>query len=126
MWTGPVLVVIDALVTHMLPSFHLDIANSGGEDLSKETWRTKFCRHVLGPVHGGCGKNNLVYDCFEACYEDVCRGVGGILTLGETMLCSSIQHSWSSRATKGADIRNIAATLGLRKTERSRRSVIQL
>ena len=42
MWTGPVHMVIDALMTHMLPSFHLDIANFGGEDLSKGMWRMRF------------------------------------------------------------------------------------
>ena len=75
MWTGPVTMVIDVVVTYMLPLFHLDIADFGDENLWEEMGRRRSRVHVLGHVHEGYGKGCFVYDCFEACYEDVCRGI---------------------------------------------------
>ena len=117
MWTSLVSIFIVVLATRILPHFRLDIASFGHENLL-ETWRTGSQLDAFRHAHGGCGKDYIVYGCFEACYKDICRGIGVFSTLGEIMLCSSIQHSWSSRAARGADIRNIAAILGRTKMMR--------
>lgn len=97
----------------MLPLFHLNIADFGDENLLKEMGRTRSRMHVFGHVHEGYGKGYNVYDCFEACYEDICRGTGSHSIIVEIMFCSSIQCSWGSRTVKGPDLINTAATLGL-------------
>ena len=90
MWTGPVPVVIDVLVTYMLPLFHRDIADFGDENLLEEMGRRRSRVHVLGHVHEGYGKGYFVYDCFEACYEDICRGIPSLSILIEIMFCPSL------------------------------------
>ena len=115
----------DVLATHMLPQFHHDIAGFGDENLVKERWRTRPRLHLLGNVHRGYGKDYIVYNSFEAWYEDICRGIGGFSTLQE-MFCCPIQHFWSSRAAKGTDLVNIAVIMGIRDTEERRPLVVQL
>ena len=124
-WTGPVPMVIDVLVTYMLPLFHLDIADFGDENLLEEMGRTRSRLHVFRHIHEGYGKGYFVYCCFEACYEDICRGIGSLSILVELMYFSSIQSSWGSRAVKGPDLINTVATVGLRNTEGRRPLVIQ-
>ena len=106
--------------------FHLGIADFGDENLLKEMGRTKSRLHVFGHVHEGYGIGYFVYDRFEACYEDICRGIGSLSMLVEIIFCSSIQLSRGSRAVEGPDPINTVAIVGLRNTESRRPLVIQL
>ena len=62
----------------MLPRFHLDIAAFGDEILLKDRWKTRPPLRVLGHVHGGYGKEYIVYDRLEARREGISRGIGGL------------------------------------------------
>ena len=124
-WTGPVPMVIDVLVTYMRPLFHLDIADFGDENLLEEMGRRRSRVHILGHVHEGYGKGYFAYDCFEACYEDICRDIRSLSILAEIMFCPSMQFSWGSRGAKGPNLINAVATVGL-STEGRRPLVVQL
>ncbi len=89
MRSGPISMDTDVLVTHMLPPLHLDIAGFGDANLLGDMWRTRPRLHVFGHVHGGCGKDDLVYDRFEAWHEDICRGIRCFSTLEKCFVVQS-------------------------------------
>lgn len=124
-WTGRIPVNTDLLVTHMPPRFHLDIAGFGDDNLLKELWRVRPKLHVFGHVHGGWGKDCLIYDQFELWYEEICRGSGGLFAL-LTMLFRCLSFVWQARDTRGTILVNAAAVGGLRETERRSPTVVLL
>lgn len=80
-FTGQVPDDVDILITHSAPRFHLDVAGWGDENLLRQLWRVRPRLHVFGHIHGGYGQEYLVYDRFEALFEEVCRGHAGIFAL---------------------------------------------
>ena len=115
-WTGKIPDDTDILVTHMPPRFHLDIAGFGDDNLLKELWRTRPKLHVFGHIHEGWGKDFLIYDQFEAWYEDLSRGSAGFFTLLKIFF-RCITFYWRPRDTRGTVLVNAAAIGGLRDTE---------
>ena len=77
-WTNNSPREADIFITHMPPKYHLDIVGHGEERLLKELWRVRPRLHVFGHIHGGYGLEVLTYDNFNAAYEKIRRGVGGI------------------------------------------------
>lgn len=124
-WTGRIPDGTDILVTHMPPRFHLDIAGFGDDNLLKELWRTRPRLHVFGHVHEGWGKEVLIYDQFEAWYEDICRGSGGLFALLK-MLFLCIAFVCQPRGTRGTVLVNAAAVGGLRETERRSPTLVSI
>lgn len=122
-WTGRIPDSTDLLVTHMPPRFHLDIAGFGDANLLKELWRTRPRLHVFGHVHGGWGKDILIYDEFEMWYEEICRGSGGFFAL-LMMLFRCFTFVWRPRDTRGTILVNAAAVGGLRETERRSPTIV--
>lgn len=124
-WTGSIPDDTDILVTHMPPRFHLDIAGFGDDNLLKELWRTRPRLHVFGHVHEGWGKDLMIYDQFEAWYEDIYRGSGGLFALLK-LLFRSITFVWRPRSTRGTILVNAAVVGGLRETERRTPTLVSI
>ena len=124
-WTRKVPEDTDVLVTHMPPRFHLDVAGFGDDNLLKELRRVRPKVHVFGHVHGGWGREFLIYDRFEACYEDICRGSGGFLALLKMWICF-VGFFWRARSTRGTVLVNAAAVGGLRDEKRRKPILISI
>lgn len=79
----------DILVTHSPPQFHLDIAGWGEGFLLKELERMRPKLHVFRHIHGGYGKDVLIYDTFECLYQEVSArraGIVGVLHMAVLLL----------------------------------------
>ena len=73
-WYDTVPIETEVLVTHMPPRYHLDKEALGDEYLLEELERVKPTLHVCGHVHRGHGRDALLFDEFQRCYEDAIRG----------------------------------------------------
>ena len=77
-WTNNNPQEADVFITHAPPRYHLDIDGYGSDYLLKELWRIRPRLHCFGHIHGGYGKQVLTFDNFQAAYEQIRRGHGGI------------------------------------------------
>ncbi|MCJ1253565.1 hypothetical protein MMC24_001377 [Lignoscripta atroalba] len=122
-WSRKLPLDVDILITHMPPRFHLDIDGLGDESLLRELWRTRPALHVFGHLHGGYGKDLIVYDDFEVQYTMAFRGQGvllAIVRMGYHLLSSALR----SRPVNGTWLVNASAVGGLR--DDVRRTPIEL
>ena len=71
----------DILVTHSPPKNHMDLRSWGDGYLRKELERVRPRLHVFGHIHGGYGKELVVFDRFEDLYEKVVDGKSGVFSV---------------------------------------------
>lgn len=116
----------DILITHCPPSCYLDM--SDGEDaLLEELWRVRPKLHCFGHMHGGYGRETVVYDRFQCLYERVCRGQAGLSTvlLMATILLWNLIFP-ATRRTRSTTLVNAAVVGGRSNEERRRVQVVYL
>ena len=125
LWTKKIPDDTDILVTHGPPRFHLDAGRLGDASLLEELWRVRPRLHVFGHIHYGYGRDFLVYDQFERCYENIFRGSKGGIELF-WMITRYIELKWRGRSTVGTQLVNAAIVGGLRDEERRNPLVVSL
>lgn len=76
-FSGKVDADTDILLTHSPAKCHLDL-NDGEEALLEELWRVRPKLHCFGHMHGGHGREEMIYGRFQHLYERVCQGQGGL------------------------------------------------
>ncbi|OJJ39678.1 hypothetical protein ASPWEDRAFT_387307 [Aspergillus wentii DTO 134E9] len=70
-WEGNIPAETDILVTHGPPRSHLDLGHLGCQYLLQSLWsmKNKPLLHVFGHIHGGYGRETLLWDSFQETYE---------------------------------------------------------
>lgn len=117
-WKDAIPAGTDILLTHGPPKAHLDLQKSGCHHLLQETWLKKPTLHVFGHIHGGYGRESLIWDSFQATYERIVGSDGPWADLAKLVwygICRLVRR----RATnKHTTMVNAAAIGGLRDNER--------
>jgi predicted phosphohydrolase len=80
-WADSVPQETDILVTHGPPKGYLDEEGKGCPQLLREIWRIRPRLVVFGHIHGGHGRENIVYDSVDAAYARVMTGERGALAV---------------------------------------------
>lgn len=104
----------DILVSHSPSRFHLDVDGFGDDNLLAEVRRVKPKLHVFGHVHEGYGLDILVWDKFQHCYEDICRGKQGLWSLATMVYILLTSRIWPQYFGKTTVAINPSAVGGLR------------
>ncbi|KAI9842911.1 MAG: hypothetical protein M1837_006743 [Sclerophora amabilis] len=124
-WTGKIPSEADVLITHGPPRFHLDVDGWGDDFLLKEVSRIQPALHVCGHIHGGFGKDQLVFDDFQSRFERICRGEGGLLDVLRMIVglaLTSVRRSVAERTV----LVNPSAVGGLQDRDRRSPIVVQI
>ncbi|KAL4915257.1 hypothetical protein BDW62DRAFT_212865 [Aspergillus aurantiobrunneus] len=117
---------VDILVTHGPPKAHLDLGHLGCRFLRQALWRMRRRPglHVFGHIHGGYGREVVLWDAFQWAYEAVMEGEWRWVNLGRLVCLGSmgIVTGWAVGAGQMTVMVN-AAVVGAVRDEK-RREVI--
>ncbi|OJJ05574.1 hypothetical protein ASPVEDRAFT_45081 [Aspergillus versicolor CBS 583.65] len=112
----------DILITHGPPKAHLDLGHFGCLLLRRTLWGMKQrpLLHVFGHIHGGYGKEVVLWDSFQRAYETVMdgesRGVG-LMSLVYSWMMGWLT-GWGTKNEQATVMVNAAAVGGVRDEKR--------
>lgn len=112
----------DILITHGPPKAHLDLGHLGCLFLRRALWGMKHkpALHVFGHIHGGYGKEVVLWDSFQRAYEAVMDGESKWGSLGLLVYCWIVGWftGWGPKAEHATVMVNAAAVGGVRDEKR--------
>lgn len=112
----------DILITHGPPKAHLDLGHLGCLFLRRALWGMKHrpLLHVFGHIHGGYGKEVVLWDSFQRAYESVMDGDSKWLNLGFLAYRSIVGWftGWGTKDKQATVMVNAAAVGGVRDEKR--------
>ncbi|KAL2869731.1 Metallo-dependent phosphatase-like protein [Aspergillus lucknowensis] len=112
----------DILITHGPPKAHLDLGRMGCLYLLSRLWkmRRRPVLHVFGHVHGGYGKEVVLWDAFQQAYESAmdCRSRWFNLARLAWLRLVRLLTGWSWDGQQRTVMVNAAAVGGVRDEKR--------
>lgn len=122
-WEDSIPVDTDILITHGPPKTHLDLGRTGCQFLLRKLWslKRKPILHVCGHIHGGYGRETLLWDPCQAAYERTTNDNGGIVNLILLLslgLCRVVSQYLGSSDTPRTTLVNAASIRGVKDEKR--------